>query len=227
MTRIIFFFSVLLSFGLKAQITQTTMDAPVSWSFALSRQEMCVGDTVEMIAKGTIVSGWYLYSNDFDPSLGPVLTEFSFTADAGYKLLGKTKAIHPKKKYDATFSGDITYFVEHAEFRQKIIILNQNPAIGFSVEYQACSDALGRCVPGEADHIFKDLLIKPSLKKIVPEQKSTPTQKKTTQSTNNPVHVNTSISQLESEKQKLIQKDANGNDVTVDYLKNFVKKYGK
>ena len=82
-------------------------------------------------------------------------------------------------------------------------------------------------MPGEADHIFKDLLIKPSLKKIVPEQKSTPTQKKTTQSTNNSVHVNTSISQLESEKQKLIQKDANGNDVTVDYLKNFVKKYGK
>jgi hypothetical protein len=222
MTRIILFFSLLLAFRLQAQLAN-----PVRWEFTLSSSDMHVGDTIEIIAKGTIETNWYLYSNDFDPTLGPVLTEFTFTSKEGYKLLGKTKAIHPKKKYDATFSGNITYFVEHAEFRQKIILLTQKPVIGFTIEYQACNDALGRCVPGETDYSFSDLIVKPSIKKTLPAPKTPVTKKSTTSSTPNSSTIIPSISQLESEKQKLIQKDAKGNDVAIDYLKSFVKKYGK
>ncbi len=147
-----------LFFNLKAQ------DGPLvttTWQMSVSPQSAKIGETVELIFKASIDDKWYMYSNDFDPNLGPMLTEFSFKNDPSYKALGKTKAIKPKKKFDDTWGGNVTYFVGRAEFRQKIKVLSKNLNIKGSISYQTCTDVDGKCIPYEQDFGFspKDLSI--------------------------------------------------------------------
>jgi len=151
---------IVLIFCLLSAFAQAEISNPTKWTFTLSSKEIHVGDTVEIIATAEIIPEWYIYSNDFDPTLGPILTEFEFTADNGYRLLGKTKAIKPKKKHDPIWDGEVTYFVGHGEFRQKIVVLNNSPKISFSVTYQTCSE--GSCIPGEAEFEFSGLNILPA-----------------------------------------------------------------
>jgi hypothetical protein len=214
MKRIIVVVFYLLSFLAQAE-------DPVKWSFTLSSQEIHVGDTIEVVAKAAIIPDWYLYSNDFDPNLGPTITEFKFAADQGYQLIGKPKAIKPKKKFDPIWEGDVTYFTEHGEFRQKIVILNTTPKISFSVNFQTCTE--GKCIPGEEEFIFSGLTVLPARKKSTTGAVETSKTIKTPEQTVE----KSSLQKLEADKAKLIQRDKNGNDVSVDYLKNFVNKYGK
>lgn len=213
---------IVLVFCLLSGLVQAENLDPVKWSFSLSSKDIHIGDTVEIVATAAIIPDWYVYSNDFDPNLGPTITEFKFTADNGYKLIGKTKAIKPKKKYDPIWEGDITYFVDHAEFRQKIVILNDVPKILLSVSFQTCTE--GKCVPGDADFEFTGLAILPAKKGI---QIQTPDTKIPADEPKTNVAEKPSLESLEAGKAKLIQRDAKGNDVSVDYLKSFVKKYSK
>ena len=219
MKRIIVLFFCLLSLRTQAE----NLD-PAKWSFSLSSKEIHIGDTVEIVATATIIPDWYLYSNDFDPNLGPTITEFKFTADKGYTLLGKPKAIKPKKKYDPIWEGDVTYFVDHAEFRQKIIILNDAPKILLSVGFQTCTE--GRCVPGEEEFEFTGLTILPARKITKTSTTASPVSGPKPEKVPNEDQ-KARLEILEAEKAKLIQRDARGNDVSVDYLKRFVKKYSK
>jgi hypothetical protein len=215
---------IVFTFCLLSLLSQAENLEPTKWSFSLSSKEIHIGDTVEIIATAAIIPNWYLYSNDFDPNLGPTITDFKFAADNGYKLIGKTKAIHPKKKFDPIWDGDITYFVDHAEFRQKIIILNDVPKIYFSINFQTCTE--GRCVGGDEEFTFSGLTILPARKivKTSTENKVASAPEETT--VKNDERKN-DLKDLEAAKAKLIQRDARGNDVSVDYLKSFVKKYSK
>jgi thiol:disulfide interchange protein len=155
---------IAIVFCLLSAIAQADNENPIKWSFALSAQEIHIGDTIEVVATAEITADWYLYSNDFDPNLGPTVTTFDFTADKGYSLLGKTKAIKPKKKYSDIWEGDVTYFVGHAEFRQKIVVLSDAPKITFGVNFQTCNDVIGRCIPGDEEFTFSGLTILPARK---------------------------------------------------------------
>lgn len=204
------------SYSVQAQISN-----PTKWSFNLLPTSIYVGDTIEISAKATIEPNWYLYSNDFDPALGPTVTTFSFEPNQGYRLIGSILPINPKKKFDAVWSGDITYFVDHAEFRQKVVILSPNPVIAVSIEYQTCNDVLGRCIPGEEEFVFNNISVQP-----VKAGSSSP-KKTAVQVPMQSSGVKSTLKELEAEKEKLIETDPNGSDVTIDYLKSFVKKYGK
>ena len=221
---------ILIAFCLISAFAHAEKSETIKWSFALSSKEIHIGDTVEIIATAEIIPDWYLYSNDFDPTLGPTVTTFDFTADKGYSLLGKTKAIKPKKKFDPIWDGEVTYFTGHAEFRQKIIVQNNAPKIVLTVEYQTCSDVIGRCIPGDAEFEFMGLIVLPA-KKITKAPVTEPATGSSHTTVPEPVHTpaqkTATIESLEAEKAKLIQRDSKGNDVSVDYLKSFVKKYSK
>src|SRR5690606_30244811 len=94
---------------------------------------------------------WYLYSSDFDPELGPMVTEFSFEPHASYRLVDGIQPVKPKKKYDDIWEGEYTYFTGTAEFRQKVKVLQANPVIKGTVSYQICSDVTGQCIPFDTD----------------------------------------------------------------------------
>lgn len=137
---------VLLSLagGLKAQILK-----PAKWQVSWSKEVLNEGEVIDMVFRATIDEGWYLYSTDFDPNLGPMVTEFKFEDHKGFKIVGAIVPVKPKKKYDETWQGEYTYFIKKAEFRQKIQVLEGGTEAFATVSYQVCTDVDGKCIPFE------------------------------------------------------------------------------
>lgn len=124
---------------------------PAKWTYAVSQDSTQVGDEIELIFRAVIDKPWYLYSSDFDPDLGPMVTEFSFEKSNSYALVGGIVPVNPNKKYDEIWKGEVTYFKGIGEFRQKVKILDENPIIKGSYSYQVCSDIDGKCIPFDED----------------------------------------------------------------------------
>ena len=132
---------------------------PAIWEHKFSKDQVKVGEEIELIFDITIDSKWYLYSSDFDPELGPKVTEFQFLPDDSYKLVGSAHPINPREGYDDIFEGDYTYFKERGEFRQTVKILKTNPVISGSYDYQVCSDIDGKCIPFDEEFTFTGLSV--------------------------------------------------------------------
>ncbi|WPP53506.1 protein-disulfide reductase DsbD family protein [Catalinimonas niigatensis] len=121
---------------------------PATWSVKVSQQQVKVGEEVDVVFHVEIQEDWYLYSNDFDPDLGPMVTEINLEPNAAYELVGGVKPIGAKEKYDEIFEGDYTYFTKKAEFRQTIKVTQADlKQIKGDYEYQVCSDVTGQCIP--------------------------------------------------------------------------------
>ena len=148
------------------------MQAAPDWRVRYGKQEVKAGEEVELIFEADIPADWYLYSSDFDPDLGPMLTEFEFEKHPSYELVGEIQPISPKKKYDDLWEGEYTYFTGTGEFRQRVRILQPNPVIKGSVAYQICSDVSGQCIPFETDFSFtnKPLQVKAAGEKQAEKQ---------------------------------------------------------
>ncbi len=134
---------------------------PATWSHDVSAQEVKVGEEVELIFNAKIIPEWYLYSSDFDPDLGPIVTAFTFQKHPSYALVGKIKPVNPKKKYDNTWGGEYTYFTKTGQFRQRIKVLQPTLVVKGSYEYQVCSEVNGQCIPGEGDFNFTQIKVLP------------------------------------------------------------------
>lgn len=163
--------TVLLFFVLLPVFAQAQILRPNEFSFQLSTNEYKVGDEIDLVFKATIDQAWYLYSSDFDPDLGPMVTELVFVANESYELVGGIKAINPKKGYDDVFGGDYTYFREKGEFRQKIKVLTLPLQFSGSINYQVCTDVDGRCIPFEDDFNQSSFGIKAVVKKKADQPK--------------------------------------------------------
>ncbi len=137
-----------------AQILQ-----PATWNYEVSKKEVKAGETVDLIFTATITKDWYLYSSDFDPDLGPMVTTFAFAPNDSYQPVGKVQPVKPKKKYDAIWEGEYTYFTGKGEFRQTVKILKANPKITGSIEYQVCSEIDGKCIPDTEDFTFTNIKV--------------------------------------------------------------------
>jgi thiol:disulfide interchange protein len=149
---------------------------PASWSYDVSKKEVAVGEEVELIFNAKIDKDWYLYSSDFDPDLGPMVTEFKFEKHPSYQLVGKIKPVNPKKKYDDLWEGEYTYFVGTGQFRQKIKVLQPDLVVKGSYEYQVCTDIDGKCIPFDDDFTFTNKQIKVTAASGAATPASTPAQ---------------------------------------------------
>ncbi|QSE98217.1 protein-disulfide reductase DsbD family protein [Fulvivirga lutea] len=168
--------SILLVAGLaNAQVLQ-----PATWSTSTSKQEVKVGEEVELIFQATIDKDWYLYSSDFDPDCGPTVTTFDFVPDPSYELVGGLRAINPIDKYDDVFECDVRIFKKHGEFRQAVKVLSNNLKLIGEYNYQVCSDVDGKCIPFDDEFDFSSLKIiasanaKSEAKPIVKEEINDP-----------------------------------------------------
>ncbi len=137
---------------LKGQILE-----PAKWSTATSVNEIAIGQELDLIFNVVIDQNWYLYSSDFDPDLGPIVTEFTFEPDDSYELVGGIRPINPKKKYDDLWEGEITYFKNKGQFRQTVKVLTPDFKISGSYIYQVCSDIDGKCINFEEEFIFDEV----------------------------------------------------------------------
>ena len=132
-----------------AQILQ-----PSTWTYHATQTTTAPGDTVDLVFEVTIDADWYLYSSDFNPELGPTVTEFTFVPSDRYELIGGVQPVGAKRKYDDLWEGEYTYFIGKAEFRQTIRVLDEPVTIQGSYAYQVCTDLDGQCIPGEGEFAF-------------------------------------------------------------------------
>ncbi|UZH54958.1 thioredoxin family protein [Salinimicrobium tongyeongense] len=125
-------------------------EAP-EWQVKADNDNAAPQDEVTLTFTANIPQDWYMYSSDFDPDLGPMLTEFSFDPSGKFELFGEIIPVDPKKKYEEIWEGDVTYFTDKAEFQHKIKLIDKNPIISGRVIYQICSDVTGQCIPYETE----------------------------------------------------------------------------
>ena len=140
-----------------AQILQ-----PAQWSYDISEKEVRIGEELDLLFQAEIDADWYLYSSDFDPDCGPMVTTFTFEPHDSYELVGDIRPINPKEKFDEIFECDITIFIKKGEFRQTIKLLNESPIIKGSYEYQVCTDVDGKCIPFDDEFEFENIKVLPA-----------------------------------------------------------------
>ncbi|MEM9391829.1 MAG: disulfide bond formation protein DsbD, partial [Bacteroidota bacterium] len=80
---ITFLIFLLSTFSVFGQVLE-----PSSWKHEVSKPEVAVGEEITLVFTATIDKDWYLYSSDFDPDCGPMVTTFTFNEDASYELVG-------------------------------------------------------------------------------------------------------------------------------------------
>jgi hypothetical protein len=115
------------------------------WHVAIVPAQAKPGDEVEIVFRADIGSGWILYSSDFELEIGPRPAKFSFDANPALSLVGPVQAIGSKRKKDATFGSEYTYFASHAEFRQKAKVLAPLKSVSGKINAQTCFEASGVC----------------------------------------------------------------------------------
>lgn len=144
------------------------------WTYTFSKTEVAIGDVVELVFKTNIQEGFYVYSNDFDPNLGPQITEAEFEQHPSYELVGGLVPVGAHKKYDEVWEGEVSIFKKKAEFRQKVKILSKDPVIKGVLFFQSCSDQ--SCVNFDPGFEFKGLKIAKAVKIIPADEKNPKTQ---------------------------------------------------
>ncbi|SMB99431.1 cytochrome c biogenesis protein transmembrane region [Hymenobacter roseosalivarius DSM 11622] len=128
---------------------------PTKLTASLSQPSAAVGTELDLIVQARIQPGWHLYATDFNPNVGPAVFTLTFTKSPAYVLVGPPKSVKSKHAHDETFDGEVAYFTQTGQIRQRIRVLKPGPLIiNAEAEYQSCSDADGRCVPGDASLSF-------------------------------------------------------------------------
>lgn len=143
--------------------TEAQIISPPKWKVSWENELLQVGDRAILVFDVAIPGGWYIYSNDFDPDLGPLLTTLVLKNQTGFSTQETLKAINPRKKYDEIWEGDIGYFIKAGKFEQTVLIEKTSGQIQGSIEYQMCSDLSGQCINYEEDFtinfVAKDAVI--------------------------------------------------------------------
>ncbi len=131
---------------------------PTTLTTALSQPTVKVGTELDLIVKAKIQTGWHLYSTDFSDEVGPAVFTLTFAKSPAYALVGKPRSIGSKHVHDDVFNGEVAFFETTGQVRQRIKLLKAGPlTIKAEAEYQSCSGADGRCVPGSTSLTFGPL----------------------------------------------------------------------
>jgi len=133
---------------------------PSEWKETASKKEVEVGEEIDLIFTATIDKDWYLYSSDFDPECGPIVTTFDFEPNSSYELVGDLKAINPIEKFDDIFECNVRIFKKKGEFRQTIKVLSPDLKVSGSYNFQVCSEVSGQCIPFDYDFTIDGFSVK-------------------------------------------------------------------
>ena len=150
---------ILLYLVLPVSSVFAQIQKPATWTYTFSKNEVKKGETVDLIYTAVLQNDWYIYSSDFDPDLGPMLTSFKMEPNKSYQLIGKLKPQNPKQKFEELWGGNIRYYDNKAVFKQTVKILSDNPVIKGSSEFQTCRHTNGICVAGNEDFEFTGLKV--------------------------------------------------------------------
>ncbi|GAB4036857.1 protein-disulfide reductase DsbD family protein [Spirosoma jeollabukense] len=120
---------------------------PTHWSAKADKQPAKVGDIVSVQIQAGIDDSWHIYSNDLDPTIGPIPTSFKFSPSDTYSLVGKPTPEGVKEVFEEVWGAKVRQFENKAIFIQKIKILKPDVTFSGTAEYQSCSTKEGVCLP--------------------------------------------------------------------------------
>lgn len=135
-----FGFFLFLVYSASAQVYN-----PLAWKFSQKQ----ISDSEYLITLHVdIQKGWHTYSQHTD-SNGPIPMVFTYAPAPDFKVEGKTGEDSCITKYDSTFKVIVKYFLNQANFTQKIVVNSPN---GFilkgNVYCQVCNESM--CLPPKA-----------------------------------------------------------------------------
>jgi hypothetical protein len=133
------FASILLVFLIGFTVAE--IKKPVKWKVSLSPNAQ-VGKTATLKFEATIDDGWHLYASDFDPDLGPTVTEVVLADGSKHSLKGKLISEKSTHQFDKTWGGEVSFFSKKGVFTQQIDI--KSKVIEGSIKGQACIES--QCV---------------------------------------------------------------------------------
>lgn len=143
----VFLFLFFIGSVLNAQIHN-----PVSWKTSV---EKISESEFNLVISAEIDEGWHLYSQDV-PEGGPIPTSIVIKEEKDlFELIGKPAEGKGHEEFDNVFKMNIKYFDRHAEFKQKIRLLKNEPInILGTLEFMVCDDR--NCLPPtEVDLVFE------------------------------------------------------------------------
>ncbi len=117
--------------------------APVKWSYAAKKTG---ANEATVYFKATIDPEWHIYSLNVGDG-GPIKTSFTFSPSKEFTLDGKVMEPTPIKKYEKSFSMNVTYFENSVIFQQKIKMKAKQTTVKGKLEYMTCNDQ--KCLPPE------------------------------------------------------------------------------
>ncbi len=127
---------------LKGVFAQGDFKQPVSWSYQV--KDAGNGE-FDIIVSAKIDKDWHLYSQ-YIKAGGPLPTELKFEPSSSYQLVGKTKEWpKPKEEYEAVFEMNIKFWIDKANFTQRIKVNSEKDFnVSLKIYYMVCNN--GSCV---------------------------------------------------------------------------------
>lgn len=122
---------------------------PVKWKFSTQK----IDGSTYLVMKATIESGWKMYGSfptsgagyeECNGDLGPACLEVEIEEGKSLLIGGVKGTKSAKKSYDKIFKGDITYYTNGIELRQKIKGTPNQKIAGY-VYFMSCNDE--KCMP--------------------------------------------------------------------------------
>ncbi|NRA94426.1 MAG: hypothetical protein HRU26_17475 [Psychroserpens sp.] len=110
---------------------------PVKWT---TKVEKVSDKEYILVSEASIDKGWKLYSQNV-PEDGPIPTEFMYTTNKKFELVGTTSEAKGKEVEDKVFKMNIKFFKDKTQFRQTITLLDQElTSVSGEVGFMACDD---------------------------------------------------------------------------------------
>ncbi len=130
-----------------ALAAQAQVVKPYALKFSLSKNEVKVGETVDVVVEVDVNNGWHIFSPDQDPDVGPLPTVIKLKKSDAYETVGKFRTTSkPIEKMDEIFDGKVRFFEGKPSFRQTVKILKEGAKIEGNIGGQVCQDD-GLCIP--------------------------------------------------------------------------------
>lgn len=151
---LVFLFCLLWLLPARAQVTV----GQVTWRVELKKISK---DTFDLIYHADIKPGWYLYSSQLDPYLGPIPTSFGYITSinipATFVLVNDVAetGLETHDDFDEIWETQIKKLAKSATFTQRIVALDKKAVAKGSIEWMVCNDE--SCLPPDLVYFNFDL----------------------------------------------------------------------
>ncbi len=138
-SMIVLVFLSLVNVPLYAQHHHASIPA-ADWVFTVDKELVMIGDVITVTFEAPLEEGIHIYSSDFDPSCGPLVSELVMLEDPSFAMEGRFNSHGAETHFDDIFKCEIKYFSDKAVFTQMFKIMDINPSISGTMYYQMCDD---------------------------------------------------------------------------------------